>query len=151
MSAKRLSKKEEELFSQFLGSADVDGPLLFGRFLSLQGLISDEDVFNARMLQKTQNRRLGEIAIERGFLQPEEVQRLLIWQEEYGIRFGELAVEFGYLTGEQLQEILSQAQSSYLYFGEALVMLGVIQQNIMLSNLAMFHRFKLIKDDGPSS
>lgn len=140
---KRLEPDEEALFAKIIAEKQREGVLLFGRYLSLKGLISDEDIFNARMFQKGQNLRIGEIAMSRGMLSRDDVERLLVYQEETGMRFGELAAALGFITNEQLAELLEAADQSYIYFGEALVAIGVLEEPVMLVNLQSFRRLQL--------
>ena len=139
----RLGKGEEALFVELFENGLTGGPFLFGRYLRAKGLVSDEDIFNARMLQKNQNPRIGEIAVERGLMDNELVERLLVVQEETGLRFGDLAVQLGYISQQQLDEVLDHMEKSYLYFGEALVRIGVIGTDMMTQNLVTFQRLKV--------
>ena len=141
--AEQLNSEEADLFSRIMEERQKSGVVLFGRYLALKGLITDEDIFNARMFQKGQNRRMGEIAVERGLLSEEDVERLLVYQEESGVRLGELAVYLGFMTREQVDALLEFAEESYIYFGEALVSIGIIRENVMLDNLRTFRRLKL--------
>ena len=141
--AERLNSEDEDLFARIIEERRKSGAVLFGRYLALKGLISDEDIFNARMYQKGQNRRIGEIAVNRGLLSLEDVDRLLIYQEETGIRFGELAVSLGFLTNDQLADLLGFAEEANIYFGEALVAIGVIQEGVMRENLKVFQRLTI--------
>ncbi len=139
--AKRLNPEDEALFSKIMEERHKSGALLFGRFLALKGLITDEDIFNARMFQKGQNRRLGEMAVIRGILTEDDVNRLLVYQEESGILFGELAVSLGFMTHDQLVELLEYADEANIFFGEAMVSLGIIDPFVMKENLRIFQRF----------
>ena len=139
----RLIPEEEELFKKMLEERGNRGAVLFGRYLALKGLITEEDICNARRFQKNQNRMIGEVAVDRGFLSEEDVENLLIFQEETGILFGELAINFGYLTREQVDELLDHLDRAYIFFGEALVALRVLGEPEMLSNLSTFQRMKL--------
>lgn len=139
----RLGSEDEALFVELFDKGFTDGPIIFGRFLKAKGLITEEDIFNARMLQKRQNRKIGEIAVERGIMDIDSVERLLVYQEETGIRFGELAVRLGHISQEQLDELLEYMEKSYIYFGEALVRLGILAGGQMKEDLEMFHRLKV--------
>ena len=139
----RLGQGEEALFVELFEGGLSGGPFLFGRYLRAKGLVTDEDIFNARMLQKDQNPRIGEISVERGLMDKELVERLLIVQEETGQRFGDLAVRLGYMSQQQLDEVLDHMEKSYLYFGEALVRIGVIDPDMMMQNLQTFQRLKV--------
>jgi len=139
----RLDRDEEALFVELFDMGFTDGPIIFGRYLRAKGLITEEDMFNARMLQKRQNRMIGEIAVERGMMDIDSVERLLVYQEETGVRFGELAVQLGYLSQDQLDEVLEYMDKSYIYFGEALVRMGILDGAVMRESLEVFHRLKV--------
>lgn len=145
--AEYLNHQDADLFRRIMEERQESGVVLFGRYLALKGLVTDEDIFNARMFQKGQNRKLGEIAVERGLLSEEDVERLLVYQEESGIRFGELAVYLGFLDRGQVETLLEFSEESYIYFGEALVTLGIMRENVMLENLRTFQRLKIDKAD----
>ena len=61
--AERLNSEDEALFLRIAEERKRSGVMLFGRYLALKSLITDEDIFNARMYQKGQNRLVGEIAV----------------------------------------------------------------------------------------
>jgi hypothetical protein len=139
----RPEKGDESLLVELFDKGLTDGPVIFGRYLRAKGLISEEDIFNARMLQKKQNRKIGEIAVERGLMDIDSVERLLVYQEESGILFGELAVRLGYLSRKQVDALLEYKEKSYIYFGEALVRMGVLDAARMRESLDIFHRLKI--------
>jgi len=139
----RLKPDEEALFMELFEKGFTDGPIVFGRYLKAKGLIGEEDIFNARMLQKRQNSKIGEIAVERGMMDSDSVERLLVYQEETGIRFGELAVQLGYLSAEQVDDLIEHKEKSYIYFGEALVRIGVLSAANMKESLDVFHRLRV--------
>jgi hypothetical protein len=113
--------------------------LFFGQFLRKEGLISEEDIFQARSLQKKRNRRIGELAMEKGWITGEKVDRVLVMQEDTEEKFGEIAVSQGYLTEAQVGELLERMDDGYLFFGEALVQLGVLKMEVMVEKLNEFN------------
>lgn len=139
----RLKRSDESLFVELFDGGITEGQVLFGRFLKAKGLITDEDIFNARMTQKRQNRKIGEIAVERGLMDTDSVERLLVYQEETGERFGDLAQKLGYLEREQVDELLEHLDKSYIYFGEALVRIGILTGLQMKQSLDVFHRLRV--------
>lgn len=139
----RLTKDEEALFVELFEHGMGPPPFLFGQFLRAKGLISDEDIFNARQFQKTHNRRIGEVAVELGFMSPAAVDKLLVAQEESGMRFGELAIKIGFLGQAELDEVVEYIEMNYVFFGEALVRLGFLDINVMLTNLKVFNRLRM--------
>jgi hypothetical protein len=139
----RLNTDDEALFVDLFDKGFTDGPMIFGRYLKAKGLITEEDIFNVRMIQKRQNHKIGEIAVERGMMDIDSVERLLVYQEETGTRFGELAVQLGYLSQDQLDELIAYKEKSYIYFGEALVSMGILSSARMKESLEVFHRLKV--------
>jgi hypothetical protein len=116
--------------------------MLFGQYLLKKGLIKAGDTINARILQLRNNRKIGDIARERGWLTDEEIDKILIIQEETLDKFGEIAVKEGFLTEAQIDELLHAQKDSYLFFGEALVQLGAISEEDMKKNLKEFNKLK---------
>jgi hypothetical protein len=115
--------------------------LFFGQFLRKEGLISDEDIFQARTYQKKHNRRIGELARDKkGWLTSEQVERILVMQEENMRKFGEVATILGYLDEEQVDELLREIDDKYIFFGESLVRLGVVSEETMLEKLKEFNK-----------
>lgn len=139
----RLNREESNLLIELFDKGMTEGAFLFGKYLTAKGIITDEDIFNARMLQKTQNLRIGEVAVSMGFMDEESVHRLLVAQEETGLRFGVLAVSFGFLTTDELAQVVNTREKSYLYFGEALVKVGAMERGVMMECLGLFQRLKV--------
>ena len=139
-----FERPEEEYLSDIL-ALDSPAPrsFLFGQFLRMKGLITEEDVFNARMMQRQHNRRIGELAREKGWLSTADVARILTYQEEDFRKFGQVALEQGYISLERLEGLLKEMQESYVLFGEALVNLGVLTKEEMGENFVQFQRLRL--------
>ena len=138
----RLTSDEEALFIELFEHSPADAPFFFGQFLRAKGLISDEDIFNARQFQKTHNRRIGEVAVELGFISQSAVEKLLVMQEESGMQFGDLAIRTGYLSQAELDEVVEYIEMNYVFFGEALVRLEILEMHVMLDNLKIFKRMR---------
>jgi hypothetical protein len=115
-----------------------DKRLFFGQYLHREGLVGDGDIFRARMLQKKHNRRIGELALEKGWISPEEVEIILTVQEENQKRFGEIAVSLDYLSEDRANELIREIDDNYLFIGEALVELGVISEKMIKERLKDF-------------
>lgn len=118
---------------------------LFGQYLRSQGLITDDQIIQARSLQLRQNQKIGIIARKRGMLTDGQIQRILIVQEETLRKFGDLAIELGFLSEEQVNSLVIEQEDNYLFFGEALVQLGVISQDQMFSQLKAYNAIKIQK------
>lgn len=139
----RLEKEEQEYFKELFSKDNLDKQFLFGQFLRRKGLITEQDIFNARMIQKQHNRLIGQMAHEKGWLTSEDVARILVYQEESHNKFGEISVDHAFLTSSQVQCLLIEMDESYVFFGEALVNLGVMSEQEMIRNLEVFNRLKL--------
>jgi hypothetical protein len=142
----KLSPKEEQYFKELLAGQDSNKPMLFGRFLRQKGLITEQDIVNARLMQRRQNLMIGELARRKGWITEEDIERVLVFQEENPIPFGELAMEHEYMHKSQVDEILRDIEANHVFFGEALVSLGALSKKDMLENLAIFVR---LRETGP--
>ena len=76
----------------------------FGRYLAEKGLITTDAIIKARVLQKRNNRMIGELAKDKGWLTDNDILRILVIQEETCEKFGEIAVKEKYLTEGQIDE-----------------------------------------------
>ena len=116
---------------------------LFGRFLVEKGIITQEDLFFARALQRKKNKKTGEIASELGLMTAEEVEYVLIKQEDYGSLFGEIAISEGIITKDELSAILKKQEEDHIYIGEALVELKAISTKMFIEELKAYNLEKL--------
>ncbi|MFA5823786.1 MAG: hypothetical protein WC853_12030, partial [Thermodesulfovibrionales bacterium] len=65
-----------------------------------KGLITAKAAISARLLQRRNNRMIGEHAKDKGWLTDDNILRILVIQEETREKFGEIAVREEYLTKE---------------------------------------------------
>jgi hypothetical protein len=138
--------EDPEQAEEFLRKDMTHRHYLFGVFLREKGLITGEDVFRARMLQKKHNRRMGELAKKKGWLTDEGIERIHVLQEETLRRFDDIAVQHDYMTQPQVNELLEEMDEDFMFFGEALVNLGFIAEDVMLENLKEFNRIKFVQN-----
>lgn len=118
---------------------------LFGQYLCSQGLVTNDQVIQARALQLRHNQKIGVLAKSRNMLTDDQIQRILITQEETLKKFGELAIELGFLTNAQVRELVIEQEDNYLFFGEALVQSGVFSETEMFNHLKIYNTEKLQK------
>jgi hypothetical protein len=130
-------------FYYYLSMSSEYKYLKFGRFLLDKKLITATDVINARILQKSTNLMIGQLARSKGLLSGEAVEKILVLQEDTYEKFGEIAVRENYLTIKQVGALLKEQQDGYIFFGEALVQLGVISEAQLIEWLKEFNRIKL--------
>jgi hypothetical protein len=116
--------------------------ILFDQYLVRKGLITYDDVINARIMQYDNNRKIGDLANDKGWLSYDDIRKILIIQEGTKDMFCEVAMKEGYVSKEQTEELLKEQKDNYLFFGEALIKLNVITEEEMLKNLKEFNMLK---------
>ncbi len=102
------------MYTQFLGN-----------YLLQNGIVTQDQLFNAMSRLSQTHIKLGTIAIHEGLMTAKEVDECLYVQTREDKRFGEIAVERGYLTNEQVNELLSKQTPDYILLGQNLVEDGV--------------------------
>lgn len=115
--------------------------LTFGQFLLKEGLADYAGILKARMFQKKNSRKLGDIAISLGMLTEEQVERILSEQTECGIAFGQIALRDHLLTAPQLDAILTEQAEYDMDFDESLVAVGVLTKEVLAENLDKYKAF----------
>jgi hypothetical protein len=116
--------------------------LRLDQYLCEKGLITEIDTLNARLIQKKDNLRIGELAKARGWLDDNAIDRILIIQEDTKEKFGEIAVKEKYLSEEQVRQLLIEQEDTYIFFGEALVRIGAISEGALIEQLKEFNKLK---------
>lgn len=93
----------------------------FGKYLEGKGILTNEQYNTIISDSRNTKVKMGLLAVEFGFMtvnQAEEVNRLQQMQDR---RFGDIAVEKKYLTEEQVESLLKKQGDEYLLFVQALV------------------------------
>lgn len=97
----------------------------FGNYLLSNGIVNQEQLFNAMQKQGEVRMKLGTLAIHKGYMTADEVDATVIEQTHQDKRFGELAIELGYMTNDQVIELLKSQSPDFLLLGQILVDEGV--------------------------
>jgi len=105
------------------------GVKFFGQFLLDNGEVEATQLREVADLMHEVNRRLGELAVSKGYVTQVDVNRIHRAQLASDVLFGQLAVELGLLTSDQVAELIAEQTSSQLRIGDALVELGYLDQN----------------------
>ncbi len=92
----------------------------FGGFLLNKGVVTKEQLIDAMQKESTTNIQLGTLAMHASLMDAAQVEDVKIAQTHEDKRFGELCVEKGYLTEEQVQELLDSQYPKYLLLGQIL-------------------------------
>ena len=115
--------------------------MLFGQFLLKEGVISRVDIFKARLIQKRNNLRIGELAREKGWLTDEDIEKILSVQEETYEKFGEIAI---YIVAESgfhhLGAFISRLESEKNLFLLSSIEIQTNSRNYLVQDI----RFSLI-------
>ena len=102
---------------------------LFGNYLKDKNLL-DENQLDALMQYRKENRvKLGMLAVEQGLMtaeQAEEVNHLQAIQDK---RFGEIAIEKSYLTEADMEQLIKKQGNPYYLFLQAVQEKGYLSKN----------------------
>ena len=99
-----------------------------GRFLVEQGAITEAQLADGLRYQREKNRRIGEVAVDRGMLDPEQVAVIRGRQDDDPRLFGDIAVGERHLSRRNLDDLLFLQKIQHTYLGEALLLLGHIDR-----------------------
>ncbi len=103
--------------------------VFLGQFLLQEGVITQEQLDLALRHQRQANRRLGELAVDRGLIEILDAERVYAEQSFRDLPFGELAVEMGLMSREDLDNLLFLQTVHTARLGEALLELGIIDKD----------------------
>lgn len=93
---------------------------IVGNYLIDKGLITQEQFRDLLLDQQKVRVKLGLIAVAEGLMSQEEADKVNRLQTVQDKRFGDIAVEKGYLTEGQVGSLLKKQGSAYLAFAQAL-------------------------------
>ena len=98
----------------------------FGNFLLGKGAVTPEQLSAAIAQTQSTHVKLGTLAMQKGYMTAPEVDEVCFIQTREDKRFGEIAVERNYLFDDQLEDLLDTQNSNYLLLGQALIDLGIL-------------------------
>lgn len=125
---------------------DYKGLNFFGTYLLHKGLISPEDLKEAIAFQEESNRRIGEIARERGYLSAPQVDAIFQEQKKVDQPFGAIALRQGYLSRSQLDDLLFAQTVFSTHLGEALLIKGFITPEQFSEELNAFREEQIRRE-----
>jgi len=127
---------------------DVDGaspdpakPMLMGEKLIAKGLITQEQLQQALTEQKTSNKFLGVILVEKGFVSEADIAALKTegstqTPAKPAMRLGEKLIALGLISPDQLQVVLTEQRNSKKLVGALMVEMGFITESALGEVLA---------------
>lgn len=119
---------------------------LFGNYLKEKKLL-DADQLDGLLQYRKENRvKLGMLAVEQGLMtaeQAEEVNRLQAVQDK---RFGEIAIEKSYLTSADMDMLIAKQGNPYFLFLQAIQETGCLEKDALTKALLMYKDEKKYSD-----
>jgi hypothetical protein len=103
------------------------GVKFFGQYLIESGVVQAEQVRAALNLMDTENRTIGELAVEGRLISEADADKINAEQRHRDMPFGELAAEMGLLDEEQIDNLVQLQWRTRLRIGQALVRLGHLE------------------------
>ncbi|MGN0154122.1 MAG: chemotaxis protein CheX [Lachnospiraceae bacterium] len=93
----------------------------FGKYLEGKGIITNEQYNEIISECKNSKVKMGLLAVEAGFMNSKQAEEVNMLQQVEDKRFGDIAVEKGYLTDDQVGTLLKKQGDEYLLFIQALI------------------------------
>jgi hypothetical protein len=103
------------------------GVKFFGQYLIESGVVQAEQVRAALNLMDTENRTIGELAVEGRLISEADADKINAEQRHRDMPFGELAAEMGLLDEEQIDNLVQLQWRTRLRIGQALIRLGHLE------------------------
>ncbi len=119
----------------------------FGQYLLDKRMISREQLNDAISFQEESNRRIGEIACERGYLSKDQTDFIFQEQKRVDRPFGAIALEHRFLTRNQLDDLLFTQTVFSTHLGEALLIKGYISPEQFSDELEQFRKEQQDRQD----
>lgn len=98
----------------------------FGSYLLNRNAVSPENLTAAISMLADTHIKLGTLAMQMGYMTANEVDEVTFMQTREDKRFGEIALEKNYLFEDQLKELLKAQIPDYLLLGQTLVDMGCL-------------------------
>ncbi len=110
----------------------------FGQYLLAQGIIDGPQLLESVEFQESQNLKLGEIAVKRGYMTKPAADRVNRLQQSKDVRFGDGAIELGLLTAKHVDELLLEQRNSHRYLGDVIIEKGFAAKETIEAALEKF-------------
>jgi CheY-specific phosphatase CheX len=110
----------------------------FGQFLLERDVVSRDELMQALKYQRDSTKKLGEIAVARGYLTQKDVDYIHKKQQTVDRKFGELAITEGLLTEDQVKELMNIQVNNHILLGKALLDLGIVNEEKLREELRAY-------------
>lgn len=98
----------------------------FGNFLLGRDAVTPDQLSAAIAHTQSTHIKIGTLAMQKGYMTAAEVDEVCFIQTREDKRFGEIAMERNYLFEDQLEDLLETQNSNYLLLGQTLIDLGFL-------------------------
>lgn len=126
-------------------------PLLFGRFLTNAGLVTDDQSQQAYQLQKELTPNLGMVAVLENLLTVDALRQVLAHQRKTGHFFRQTVLELELLDEAKLAALEKLSRNYSIMIGEALVVQGALSSAGLEEALRSFEEFMSSLPQRPGS
>ncbi len=116
----------------------MDIPILFGRFLVREGIITDEALTEAARVQTEINRSFDAVALVNDFINLEDFKKAIEHQREYCVSFREALQQLEIAEEETIGKIDETCSNRWVKLGELLVIRGILNEDELQNALDEF-------------
>lgn len=113
-------------------------PILFGRFLVREGIISKEVLSEATKVQAEINKSFAVLALEGDFITLDAFKKAIAYQREKGIIFREALAQLQLADEDTLEKIDAAIKGKRVRLGEILVTKGAMKEEDLEKALTAF-------------
>lgn len=100
--------------------------MVFGRFLVLSGVLSEEDIVAASRVQQDLNASAFFVLIEEGLLTVEAMSNVRAYQRDHMVSFADALVGVGVMSEGECAKALKRIAAAKVRLGEVLTGIGKI-------------------------
>ncbi|MCR4998921.1 MAG: chemotaxis protein CheX [Lachnospiraceae bacterium] len=118
----------------------------FGGYLLSKGAVSPEQLTSAISKLSDTHIKLGTLAMHKGYMTASEVDEVCFLQTREDKRFGEIAIERCYLFENQLEDLLQSQNPDYLLLGQTLVDMGALSNADLEALMVEYQEDNAIED-----
>lgn len=116
--------------------------IYFGKYLMDQGIITGKQYSDLVENTKNSKVQMGLLAIETGLMTEEQTKEVNLLQQQEDKRFGDIAVEKGYLMDADVTDLLDRQGDSYLLFIQALLENNLLTMDQIREELINYRKAK---------
>ncbi|MBE5924825.1 MAG: hypothetical protein E7271_10265 [Lachnospiraceae bacterium] len=116
--------------------------IYFGKYLVDQGIISHDKYNDLVENTKNSKVQMGLLAVETGLMTEEQTREVNLLQQQEDKRFGDIAIDKGYLTETDVSDLLDRQGDSYLLFIQALLENDVLTMDQIREELVNYRKYK---------